>query len=125
MQQFRHEDDLYLYYPQTFTFDPEQVPELDDKDYVDEFLTNNIDPETNQLFVKSKIYFDESAEKPIRYYNKKTNSPKKRYDIRSDEPHNAEHSSKPDDVRMRDRQHYKKKDKKKDVEMPLWALSPQ
>ncbi|XP_063362151.1 serine/threonine-protein kinase/endoribonuclease IRE1 [Cydia amplana] len=106
MQRFRQEDILQDYYPHSYTFSRTDVAELDEHDLPPALC----DPETNELFVKSKVYFDESKDR-------KEGSPRKIVDWRSSD------YRKQDDVRLRDR-HYKKKEKKRE-EMPVWSLPPQ
>ncbi|CAK1595982.1 unnamed protein product [Parnassius mnemosyne] len=122
MQQFRQEDILHTYYPHTFTFNRDDVFELnDDYDYVDELPLEYCDPEKNELFVKSRVYVEEKKE-PERYYRyKKDGSPRKITDWRSEQA--SELRLRQDDVRLRDR-HYKKREKKKE-EIPVWCLPPQ
>ncbi|XP_038211674.1 serine/threonine-protein kinase/endoribonuclease IRE1 [Zerene cesonia] len=109
MQQFRNEDVMQGYFPHTFTFDRDDVTELNDDNYV-----NEEDLAINELFVKSKVYYDENE--PDKKY--KRDSPKKRVDWRSDD------RTRQDDVRLRDRYtYYKKKEKKQEV--PVWSLPPQ
>ncbi|XP_063618788.1 serine/threonine-protein kinase/endoribonuclease IRE1 [Cydia splendana] len=110
MQRFRQEDILQDYYPHSYTFSRTDVAELDDR-YEEELPPALCDPDTNELFVKSKVYFDESKDR------KKEGSPRKIVDWRSSD------YRKQDDVRLRDR-HYKKKEKKRE-EMPVWSLPPQ
>ncbi|KAL0892911.1 hypothetical protein ABMA27_014590 [Loxostege sticticalis] len=117
MQQFRHEDILQAYYPHSFTFSREDVPELNDDNY-QELPTELCDSDTNELFVKSKVYVDENDDKPKYYRNKE--SPRKS-DWRTDA---REFKTKQDDVRLRDRHYYKKKEKKRE-EMPVWTLPSQ
>ncbi|CAG5031807.1 unnamed protein product [Parnassius apollo] len=122
MQQFRQEDILHTYYPHSFTFNREDVLELnDDYDYVEEIPLEYCDPEKNELFLKSKVYVEEKKE-PERYYRyKKDGSPRKVTDWRSEQA--SELRLRQDDIRMRDR-HYKKREKKKE-EIPVWCLPPQ
>ncbi|XP_028168427.1 serine/threonine-protein kinase/endoribonuclease IRE1 isoform X2 [Ostrinia furnacalis] len=111
MQQFRHEDILQAYYPHAFTFTREDVPELNDDQEFEPY------EDTNELFVKSKVYVDEDQEKP-KYYRIKE-SPRKS-DWRAEA---RDFKTRQDDVRLRDR-HYKKKEKKRE-EIPVWTLPPQ
>lgn len=113
MQQYRHEDILQAYYPHSFTFNRDDVPELcDDEDYIDE-VPIDVDPEENGLFLKSRVYYDEKDTEK-RFY--KQGSPKKRPDWRSEQ---IDYRTRQDDVRMRDR-HYKKEKKKEEV--PVWSI---
>lgn len=116
MQQYRNEDILQAYYPYSFTFYREEVPELADDD--NETPPESEDPHKNELFAKSRVYYDESKEK--KFYRKDW-SPKKQVDWRSQ---GQEFQLKQDDVRLRDRHHYKKREKKRE-EMPVWSLPPQ
>ncbi|XP_045525951.1 serine/threonine-protein kinase/endoribonuclease IRE1 [Pieris brassicae] len=106
MQQYRHEDIMLGYFTQTFTFNRDDVTELIDA--TEEFS----DHAQNDLFVKSKVYYEEND--PERRF--KRESPKRRVDWRSED------RARQDDVRLRDR-HYRKKEKKHD--MPVWSLPPQ
>ncbi|CAH2268974.1 jg15999 [Pararge aegeria aegeria] len=116
MQLYRQEDILQAYYPHSYTFSREDVFEFsDDKDYVDEII-EAVDPETNGLFLKSKVYFDDN-DKEKRFYRQ--GSPKKTVDWRSEQ---IDFRSQRDDIRMRDR-HFKKY--KKHEEIPVWSLAPQ
>ena len=118
MQAYRHEDILQAYYPHSFTFNREDVPELDeDGEIEDEIPVEMCDPGKNGLFVKSRVFYEETPEQP-RY--RKEGSPRKRNDWRSD----AQERARQDDVRLRDRHHYKKKEKKRE-EIPVWTLPPQ
>ncbi|GBP65201.1 hypothetical protein EVAR_50008_1 [Eumeta japonica] len=108
MQEHRHEDVLQPYYMHSFTFNREDVDELNDNNYPE--LPEG-DPESNQLFLKSRLYFDENDPEQLKYRNFKKNGSPRRY-------YNAQTERK-DDVRMR---HYKKKEKKKETEMPFWTL---
>lgn len=112
MQQFRQEDILQAYYPHSFAFNRDDVCELTDDIEPQEIS----DPDKNDLFIKSRIYFDEKKEE--RFHRYKT-SPKKIVDWRSESPNLRLQ----DDVRLRDR-FYKKKEKKKE-ELPIWTLPPQ
>lgn len=112
MQQFRQEDILQVYYPHAFIFSRKDVPELNDDQYEEALPV--CDEETNDLFLKSKAYIDESKDR-----FKKEGSPRKRNDWRSDD-----YRLRPDDVRLRDRHIIKKKEKKRE-EMPVWSLPPQ
>lgn len=116
MQAFRHEDILHTYYPPAFTVHRDDVPELNAQpDYTD--------IEENQLFVKSKVYVDETEEP--RY--KKMGSPRRNNnnDWRSEDRGDVEYRYRSDDVRLRDRQYYKRKEKKRDTDVPVWSLPPQ
>lgn len=123
MQQFRHEDILQAYYPHTFTFSRDDVHELNDEKDYDNFISEEqCDPEKNELFVKSKVYFDENTpEKPHWNFKNKEGSPRKTPDWRTE---GRDFRTRQDDVRLRDRHHYKKKEKKKE-EIPVWTLPPQ
>ncbi|KAJ0177114.1 hypothetical protein K1T71_007123 [Dendrolimus kikuchii] len=114
MQQFRHEDILQGYYPHSFTFNREDVLELADDRYDSEIPVQMCDAEKNELFIKSRIYKDESQD---RY--KKDGSPRARADWRSEA---LDFRSRQDDVRLRDR-HFKKE--KKREEIPIWRIPPQ
>lgn len=118
MQQYRHEDILQVYYPHTFTFSREDVPELnDDKYYEQELPSEMCDPDKNELFVKSRIFYDENNQE-VR--NRKEESPRKYSNWRTE---GSDYRIRQDDVRMRDR-HFKKKEKKRE-EIPVWTLPPQ
>lgn len=122
MQQFRQEDILQVYYPHSFTFSREDIDELnDDTDYANEIPNELCDPEKNELFIKSKVYYEANNDQEILRYYKKDGSPQKRSDWRSEA---RDFKTKQDDVRLRDRHHYKKKEKKKE-EIAVWALPPQ
>ncbi|CAG4980142.1 unnamed protein product [Colias eurytheme] len=109
MQQFRNEDIMQGYFPHAFVFNRDDVTELNDDNYV-----NEEDLAINELFVKSKIYYDEND--PEKRY--KRDSPKKSVDWRSED------RTRQNDVRPRERYtYYKKKEKKQ--EMPVWSLPPQ
>lgn len=119
MQAYRHEDILQGYYPHSFTFNRDDVTELDEDGEIEEDIPVDMcDPVKNGLFVKSRVYYDENQGVEYRY--KKEGSPRKRNDWRSD----AQERARQDDVRLRDRHHYKKKEKKRD-EMPVWTLPQQ
>ncbi|XP_013169478.1 PREDICTED: serine/threonine-protein kinase/endoribonuclease IRE1 [Papilio xuthus] len=113
MQQFRQEDILQAYYPHSFAFNRDDVYELTDEDIEDP--QEICDPDKNELFLKSRIYFDEKKEQE-KFYRYK--SPKKIVDWRSE----SSNLRLQDDVRLRDR-FYKKKEKKKE-EIPIWTLPP-
>ncbi|XP_045535533.1 serine/threonine-protein kinase/endoribonuclease IRE1 [Papilio machaon] len=114
MQQFRQEDILQAYYPHSYAFNRDDVYELTDEDIEEPQEVR--DPDKNELFLKSRIYFDEKKDQE-RFYRYK--SPKKIVDWRSE----SSNLRLQDDVRLRDR-FYKKKEKKKD-EFPIWTLPPQ
>lgn len=117
MQHYRHEDILQGYYPHSFTFNRDDVSELDDDGEYEDIPEDMCDPEKNGLFQKSRIYFDENQDQSR--YKKESSprgSPRKRVDWRS-EPRQ-------DDVRLRDRHYYKKKERKRE-EIPVWTLPPQ
>ncbi|XP_041977924.1 serine/threonine-protein kinase/endoribonuclease IRE1 isoform X1 [Aricia agestis] len=114
MQQYRHEDILQAYYPHSFTFQREDVPELDESNYNEELPQEMCDPDKNELFVKSKVFYDDNDKEP-----KYNGSPRKYTNWRSE----MQARTRQDDVRLRDR-HYKKKEKKSE-EMPVWTLPPQ
>lgn len=117
MQQYRNEDILQAYYPHTFTFNRDDVIELNNDNEYD-IPEEMCDPEKNELFLKSKVYIDESEQdRQYRYY--RNESPRKKSDWRSDA---QDYRIRQDDVRLRDR-HYKKKEKKRE-EFPVWALPP-
>lgn len=119
MQQYRQEDILQVYYPHSFIFSREDVPELnDDKDYERELPSDICDPDRNELFVKSRVFFDESNQELLR--NRKEGSPRKYTNWRTE---GSDYRIRQDDVRMRDR-HYKKKERKRE-EIPVWTLPPQ
>lgn len=120
MQQFRHEDTLQVYY-HSFTFNREDVPELTSENY-EEVPLDMCDPDKNELFIKSKVYYDEKETEKTRT-PRKEGSPRKIFDWRSDNQ-NSEYRTRQDDVRLRDRHYFKKKEKKRD-EMPIWRLPPQ
>lgn len=122
MQQFRHEDILQTYYPHTFTFSRDDVFEfVDEIDCMEELPLEFCGPERNELFLKSRVYFEVKKE-PERYLRyRKEGSPRKIVDWRSEQ--GTELRLRQDDIRMRDR-HYKKKEKKKE-EVPVWCLPPQ
>lgn len=117
MQEFRQEDILQAYYPHAFTFNRDDVRELDEGDIEEELPVEMCDPGKNGLFVKSRVFYDENQEQ-LRY--RKEGSPRKRNDWRSD----AQERNRQDDVRFRDRHHYKKKEKKRE-EIPVWTLPQQ
>lgn len=117
MQQYRHEDILQAYYPHSFTFHREDVMELDSEGFV-EIPDIMCDPETNELFVKSKVYVDENEERHSVFKYYRHGSPRKRNDWKSE---GTDHKVRQDDVRLRDK-HYKKK-KREDV--PIWTVPPQ
>ncbi|KPJ08216.1 Serine/threonine-protein kinase/endoribonuclease IRE1 [Papilio machaon] len=114
MQQFRQEDILQAYYPHSYAFNRDDVYELTDEDIEEPQEVR--DPDKNELFLKSRIYFDEKKDQE-RFYRYK--SPKKIVDWRNE----SSNLRLQDDVRLRDR-FYKKKEKKKD-EFPIWTLPPQ
>ncbi|XP_059045401.1 serine/threonine-protein kinase/endoribonuclease IRE1 [Achroia grisella] len=122
MQPYRHEDLLQGYYPHSFTFNREDVIELsNDSNYEEDLALELCDSEKNDLFVKSRVYYDENdREKSYRYY-RKDGSPQKRADWRSEA---RDFKARQDDVRLRDRHHYKKKEKKKE-DIPVWTLPHQ
>lgn len=118
MQTYRHEDILQVYYPHSFTFNRDDVTELDDDGEIDDDIPIDMcDPEKNGLFAKSRVFYDETQD-PFR--NKKEGSPRKRNDWRSE----ALERTRQDDVRLRDRHYYKKKEKKRE-EIPVWTLPQQ
>jgi serine/threonine-protein kinase/endoribonuclease IRE1 len=122
MQQFRHEDILQAYYPHSFTFSRDDVIELsDDKDYDEPIPSELCDPTRNELFVKSKGYVDQNEQDRLKFFKRENGSPRKVTDWRSEA---RDFRPRQDDVRLRDRHHYKKKEKKKE-EMPIWTLPPQ
>ncbi|XP_060802843.1 serine/threonine-protein kinase/endoribonuclease IRE1 [Amyelois transitella] len=121
MQQYRNEDILQAYYPHSFTFDREDVQEFDDSNFDEEFPSELANTEINDLFVKSKIYYDENNPDRSPKHYKKEGSLYKRLDWRNEARH---FQSRKDDVRLRDRHHYKKKEKKRE-DMPIWTLPPQ
>ncbi|XP_075973369.1 serine/threonine-protein kinase/endoribonuclease Ire1 [Anticarsia gemmatalis] len=117
MQDYRAEDILQAYYPRSFTFNREDVAELNDDWDHEEIPEEMCDPERNCLFQKSRVFYDENLDQ--NRYKKEGSpraSPRKRVDWRS-EPRQ-------DDVRLRDRHYYKKKEKKRE-DMPVWTLPPQ
>lgn len=117
MQQYRDEDILQTYYPRTYVFNRDDVIELNnDKDCDYEVPSEMYDSERNHLFLKSRVYVDSS---PDRRY--KEGSPKKLQDWRSEA---QEFRLRQDDIRLRDRHYYKKKERKKE-EAPIWSLPPQ
>ncbi|XP_053607300.1 serine/threonine-protein kinase/endoribonuclease IRE1 isoform X2 [Plodia interpunctella] len=118
MQQYRNEDILQAYYPHSFTFNRDDVIELADNGYVEELPTDI--PEKNDLFNKSRVYYEENNQESPKHY-KKEGSPYKREDWRSEA---RNYQTRTDDVRLRDRHHNKKKEKKRE-EMPIWNLPPQ
>ncbi|RVE44453.1 hypothetical protein evm_010857 [Chilo suppressalis] len=120
MQQYRNEDILQEYYPHSFIFNRDEVAELNVlTEYEDYIPTELCDPERNELFVKSKTHLEENEE---RYrYNKTNGYPRKFNDWRSEA---KEFKTRQDDVRLRDKHHYKKKEKRKE-EVPVWTLPPQ
>ncbi|XP_072932092.1 serine/threonine-protein kinase/endoribonuclease IRE1 [Epargyreus clarus] len=125
MQQFRQEDVLQGYYPHTFTFSREDVVELDDENYEDEVPLEDCDPEKNELFLKSKVYYEEDDKKNKFFKNE--GSPRKRIENenwRSEAGRDGLENRKQNDVNLRDRHIYKKKEKKKE-DMPVWRLPPQ
>lgn len=118
MQQYRDEDILHAYYPSNFTFSRHDVTELSDEGYVPEFLPETCDPTSNQLFVKSKTYYEESNADFSNFKTKyKKYSPKKRFDRNDDAD-----GDKCDDVRMRDRHNKRKTEKKKESEAFTWNI---
>ncbi|XP_046959979.1 serine/threonine-protein kinase/endoribonuclease IRE1 [Vanessa cardui] len=123
MQQYKQEDILQAYYPHSFTFNRDDIIEFSDDVDDDELLPS--DMEKNELFLKSKIYFDENDKEKKLY--RKEGSPRKRIDMvnwRSDHQSTDFRILRQDDVRLRDRHYYKKKEKKRE-EMPVWSLPPQ
>lgn len=115
MQPYRHEDVLQGYYPHAFTFLREDVPELSDDGPIDDDIPLEMcDPGNNELFIKSRVFVDENHSPKFR----KEGSPRKRNDWRHDE------RIRQDDVRLRDRHYYKKKERKRE-EIPVWTLPPQ
>lgn len=113
MQQYRQEDILHDYYPHSFVFQREDILELRDDNSDDENHLEGSHMAINELFIKSRVYKDESQE---RY--KKEGSPRKGGDWRNE----AQFRSRQDDIRLRDR-HFKREKKKED--MPVWRLPPQ
>ncbi|CAH2037698.1 unnamed protein product, partial [Iphiclides podalirius] len=122
MQQFRQEDILQAYYPHSFTFSREDVFEFsDENDYIEEMPPEVCDPDKNELFIKSRMYFEVRKE-PERFLSyRKDGSPRKTADWRTEQ--GSELRLRQDDVRLRDR-HYKKREKKKE-DVPKWCLPPQ
>ncbi|KOB71168.1 Serine/threonine-protein kinase/endoribonuclease ire-1 [Operophtera brumata] len=115
MQQYRHEDILQAYYPHSFTFSREDVPELEDKEPEQDLPSDLCDPDKNELFIRSRVFHDNTE---IR--NRKEESPRKLTNWRTE---GSDYRIRQDDVRMRDR-HYKKKERKRE-EMLIWTLPPQ
>lgn len=108
-----------MYYPHSFTFSREDVLELnDDKEYLEEISSDKCDPDRNELFVKSRVFYDENQE-TVR--NRKEGSPRKINNWRTEA---SDYRIRQDDVRLRDRQFYKKKEKKKE-DVPIWTVPPQ
>ncbi|CAG9584465.1 unnamed protein product [Danaus chrysippus] len=113
MQQYRNEDILQTYYPYSFTFYREEVTELADDDLEIQPEPELEDPHKNELFTKSRVHYDDKEKK----FYRKDWSPKKQVDWRSQ---GQEFQMKQDDVRLRDRHHYKKKKEN----IPVWSLPP-
>lgn len=123
MQQYREEDILQAYYPHSFVFSRDDVAELSNDTDCEELLPSDI--EKNELFLKSRIYYDEN-DKDKKYYRKE-GSPRKRNVYVSDwrsEAQSVDLRVRHDDVRMRDKHYLKKKEKKRE-EVPVWSLPPQ
>ncbi|XP_045448767.1 serine/threonine-protein kinase/endoribonuclease IRE1 [Melitaea cinxia] len=123
MQQYRQEDILQAYYPRSFVFSRDDVAELSNNTDCEELLPSDI--EKNELFLKSRIYYDEN-DKDKKYYRKE-GSPRKRNVYVSDWRSGAQSVDfrvRQDDVRMRDKHYLKKKEKKRE-EVPVWSLPPQ
>nr|XP_026488501.1 serine/threonine-protein kinase/endoribonuclease IRE1 [Vanessa tameamea] len=123
MQQYKHEDILQAYYPHSFTFNRDDIIEFSDDMDNEELLPS--DMEKNELFLKSKVFFDENDKEKKNY--RKEGSPRKRAEIvnwRSDQQSTDFRILRQDDVRMRDRHYYKKKEKKRE-DIPVWSLPPQ
>lgn len=113
MQQFRHEDILQGYYPHSFTFLREDVLELTDDKYECDIPIQMCSPEKNELFVKSRVYKEESEDT-----FRKEESPRRRANWRND----MQVFRSKDDVRLRDRNLKREKVKE---EMPIWRIPPQ
>ncbi|XP_050670962.1 serine/threonine-protein kinase/endoribonuclease IRE1 [Leptidea sinapis] len=109
MQQYRNEDIMQGYYPHTYTFNRDDVIELN--------IDVDLEPceENNDLFIKSKVFIHENAERKV--YRK--DSPKKRLDWRYE---NGDARTN-DDVRLNDG-YFRKKERKKE-NVPIWTLPPQ
>ncbi|XP_047529274.1 serine/threonine-protein kinase/endoribonuclease IRE1 [Vanessa atalanta] len=123
MQQYKQEDILQAYYPHSFTFNRDDIIEFSDDMENEELLPS--DMEKNELFLKSKVFFDENDKEKKVY--RKEGSPRKRADMvnwRSDQQSTDFRILRQDDVRMRDRHYYKKKEKKRE-DIPVWSLPPQ
>ncbi|CAB3223992.1 unnamed protein product [Arctia plantaginis] len=118
MQSYRHEDILQAYYPHSFTFNRDDVLELQDDGEYEEIPEEMCDPERNGLFHKSRAFIDEHQDqKRFKKEVSPKSSPRRHVvDWRSD--------SRPDDFRLRDRHYYKKKEKKRE-EYVVWTLPPQ
>ncbi|VVD04564.1 unnamed protein product, partial [Leptidea sinapis] len=108
MQQYRNEDIMQGYYPHTYTFNRDDVIELN--------IDVDLEPceENNDLFIKSKVFIHENAERKV--YRK--DSPKKRLDWRYE---NGDARTN-DDVRLNDG-YFRKKERKKE-NVPIWTLPP-
>ncbi|CAH0719467.1 unnamed protein product, partial [Brenthis ino] len=112
MQQYRHEDILQVYYPQSFTFNRDDVIELYCTDSDEDLPVS--DPEND-------LYITEDTSKFKKIY--KNGSPRRKMEDWRTEGR-SDFRIRPDDVRMRDKHFYKKKEKKKE-DMPVWTLPPQ
>lgn len=87
MQDYRHEDILQNYYPIDYVFRRDNIPELLKSDnYECEIDPEMCDPEVNQLFVKSRVYYepegmtadnDKDWRAPKAYNRFNRNSPRK------------------------------------------------
>lgn len=118
MQQYRQEDILQGYYPHAFTFSRDDVAELNDDKDNEEFPEDMCDPDKNELFVKSRVFVDENN---LEIRHRKEGSPRKFSNWRTEA---SDYRIRQDDVRFRERQNYKKKEKKKENVM-VWTLPPQ
>ncbi|CAH2106534.1 unnamed protein product [Euphydryas editha] len=123
MQQYRQEDILQAYYPHSFVFNREDVEEFSNDTDFEVLLPSDI--EKNELFLRSRVYYDEN-DKDKKFYRKE-GSPRKRSAYVNDwrsEAQSVDFRIRHDDIRMRDKHYYKKKEKKRE-EIPVWSLPPQ
>lgn len=113
MQQYRYEDILQAYYPYSFTFNRDDVIELQNTNYDEDM--ESVEPE-NELFNN----LNEDNVKYKKFY--KNASPRKRVEDWRSEGRSDTRIR--DDIRMRDKHYYKKKEKKRE-DTPVWSLPPQ